>query len=240
VKIRTLLNLGIVGAGILLFSTDLLAASITLQWTPNYTRADGSPLAPNEICGFKISYGSSSGNYGPVPIDIPISDATSTVLDNLEIGTTYFLAIKEYDCQGNISDFSNEIQRTLTAANPDLEITIVGTLPKKKRAGTVLKGFVDIKNIGNSDTFPTNFRIFLLQDPNLGGGSYEIKNKTAGIPAIKPYDSIRMQWQGKIQKPAPKGVYTDVQVCVDAYSEVNAANNCANYGQSLKVIKALQ
>jgi len=72
------------------------AMSTTLQWNPN---TDPS------IAGYNVYYGSASRNYTNV---INVGAVTSTTVDGLVEGQTYYFAVTAYTFDGEESDYSNE------------------------------------------------------------------------------------------------------------------------------------
>jgi fibronectin type 3 domain-containing protein len=87
--------------------SSISGASVTLTWDAPTTNSDGSPLT--DLNGYKIYYGTSSGNYTEV---IDIGNVTSYTIGNLSSGIYYF-AVTAYNTSGNESDFSNEVSKTL-------------------------------------------------------------------------------------------------------------------------------
>ena len=75
------------------------SASVTLQWTPPATLADGSTaISLSDISGYKLFYGSSATN---TPNVISISDGTATQYTiTLPTGSYYFV-ICAIDGNGN-------------------------------------------------------------------------------------------------------------------------------------------
>jgi len=74
-----------------------LAADVTLQWDPN--------PEPN-IAGYKIYYGTQSGNYTTT---LDVGNFTSCVISDLDPGQTYFFAATAYNTDSYESDYSNEV-----------------------------------------------------------------------------------------------------------------------------------
>ena len=69
------------------------SGSITISWTAPQTRADGTPLT--DLAGYRIYYGTSSGNYtSSVTISSP--STTSYTIGNLAAGT-YYLTMKSFN-----------------------------------------------------------------------------------------------------------------------------------------------
>src|SRR3972149_5909585 len=73
------------------------AGEAILTWDPPTTNTDGTPLT--DLAGYKIHYGTTSGNY-------------TTVIDVGNV-TTYF-ATTAYDSSGNESGYSNEVSKTIS------------------------------------------------------------------------------------------------------------------------------
>lgn len=81
--------------------------SASLSWRPPAERTDGENLPLTEIAGYRIYYGTSSGQYQfEVP---PINDAytTSVTIDDLPVGTYYFV-MTTVDVNGLESGYSGE------------------------------------------------------------------------------------------------------------------------------------
>jgi hypothetical protein len=85
-----------------------VTASVALEWEAPTTRADGTALT--DLAGFRVYYGTQSGNYSS---SVDIGDATSVLIEDLAVETTYFFAVTTYDSSGNESEPSNEISRAL-------------------------------------------------------------------------------------------------------------------------------
>jgi hypothetical protein len=77
------------------------AASITLEWN-----ASVKP-ALSDIAGYKIYYGTESGNYTYPPIDV--GKATNYTINDLDKDKIYYLAVIAYASSGEESDFSAEL-----------------------------------------------------------------------------------------------------------------------------------
>ena len=73
------------------------SAQVTLTWDSN---------AEKDIAGYKIYYGTSSGNYDA---SVDIGNWTSCTIAELKEGQTYYFAATAYDFDGNESDFSREV-----------------------------------------------------------------------------------------------------------------------------------
>ena len=73
------------------------AGQVTLAWDP-----DTDP----GLAGYKLYYGTQSGNYSLV---VDVGNSTTYLASNLQAGTTYYFAATAYDTAGLESGYSNEI-----------------------------------------------------------------------------------------------------------------------------------
>ena len=83
--------------------------STALRWQAPTTRMDGSPLT--NLAGYRIRYGTSSGNY-PNVITIANGTVTNAVVSNLLPGTYYFVTTA-FDAAGYESNFSSPVSTTI-------------------------------------------------------------------------------------------------------------------------------
>ncbi len=88
-----------------------------LDWVVPTTREDGTALPLPAIAGYKIYYGSSSGNYTDLlsvnsPVDASGAPVSDFSLARLPSGTYYFV-ITTLDVDGRESTYSNEVKATL-------------------------------------------------------------------------------------------------------------------------------
>lgn len=66
--------------------------------------------APSQgVAGYKVHYGTSSGNLSMV---VDAGNTTTCTVSNLQSGVTYYLAVSDYDAGGDESGYSNEISGT--------------------------------------------------------------------------------------------------------------------------------
>lgn len=80
-----------------------LASALSVAWDAPTTNIDGSSL--NDLAGYKIHYGTSSGNYTTV---VDVGNATSYTFAELNTGSWCF-AVTTYNAAGAESDYSNEV-----------------------------------------------------------------------------------------------------------------------------------
>jgi len=78
--------------------------SVTLSWSAN---------AENDLAGYKIYFGTSSGNYTSPGSPAVIGKITTYLLTGLQRNTTYFFALSAYDSAGNESALSAEVSRSI-------------------------------------------------------------------------------------------------------------------------------
>lgn len=94
------------------FNIEVLGAATgaaTLSWTIPTQNADGSQL--NDLAGFKIHYGMSSGNYPNTEV-IPNSSISTHMIENLS-SATWFFVVTAYDTSGNESEHSAVANKTI-------------------------------------------------------------------------------------------------------------------------------
>ncbi len=78
-----------------------------VSWTAPTVNIDGTPLL--DLAGYKIYYGTSSGNYTTI---LNVGNVTTYTISNLTPGTYYF-AVTAYDTQNLESTYSNEVSGTI-------------------------------------------------------------------------------------------------------------------------------
>lgn len=80
-----------------------------ISWAPTTTNADGSSL--DNLAGYKIYYGTSSGNYTEM-IEITDPQPNEYTIENLTPATYYFV-VTAFDVLGNESYYSNEVSKQI-------------------------------------------------------------------------------------------------------------------------------
>lgn len=81
--------------------------SATLTWDPPNINIDGTPLT--DLAGYKIYYGTTSGNYTEVK---DVGNVITYKVGGLQPGTYYF-AVTVYDNSRNEGGYSNEVGKTI-------------------------------------------------------------------------------------------------------------------------------
>ena len=89
------------------FATVTPAATVDLQWDAN---------TEPELAGYKIHWGTSSGNYSSSK---DVGKTTTCTLTGLDEGKTYYLAATAYDGSNNESGYSNQISYTVPYSDTD-------------------------------------------------------------------------------------------------------------------------
>lgn len=89
----------------LLYAVSELSAMqpVTLHWNAN---------VETDVAGYKVLVGNRSGSYGQ---SFTVTSGTSLVLENLESGTDYYVAVQAYNFAGQNSGLSEEIRFTTPA-----------------------------------------------------------------------------------------------------------------------------
>ncbi len=80
-----------------------VVGQVNLVWEAPTTNPDGTPLAG--LAGYKIHYGTSSGNYTTT---VDVGNVTAYALNNLPAGT-YYIVTTAYYTSGGESGYSNEV-----------------------------------------------------------------------------------------------------------------------------------
>ena len=81
------------------------AAQATLAWDPN---------TESDLAGYKIHFGTASGNY---TVHTDVHNVTSYTVTGLTAGQTYYFAVSAYDASGNESGYSNEVSYSIPGDN---------------------------------------------------------------------------------------------------------------------------
>ena len=65
--------------------------------------------------GYRVYYGTAPGNYSQ---NIDVGNVTTYNVSSLIDGQTYYFAAKAYDSAGNLSGYSNEVNKTVSSTTP--------------------------------------------------------------------------------------------------------------------------
>ncbi len=86
-------------------------AQVMLAWDPD---------SASDLAGYKLYYGTASGNY---QANIDVGNVNTYTLNNLTIGATYYAAATAYTNTGLESSFSNEVMYTVPACTYALSLS---------------------------------------------------------------------------------------------------------------------
>ena len=135
------------------------AASINLEWDAN---------SEEDLAGYKIYYGTSSGNYGT---PISVGKISASELSGLTEGTTYYVAITAIDTSYNESEKSDEVNGV--AQSPPSTTTSVATTTTTALATTTTTTASDTQAPTINITAPTASSTYSTSNStiNIGGTS---------------------------------------------------------------------
>ena len=94
---KNLTVLLIVLAAAILYPIQLFAVAVEVSWNAN---------SESDVAGYKIYYGTQSGTYTST---LNTGKVTTSTIDNLETGKTYYVAMSAYDASANESEKSSEV-----------------------------------------------------------------------------------------------------------------------------------
>ncbi len=89
-------------------NTTIVSEAMTFSWIAPVAREDETPIAMSEIAGYRVYFGTETGNYTQ---SIEINDAyiDAITLDELDTAGTYYIVITTVDTDGRESTYSTEI-----------------------------------------------------------------------------------------------------------------------------------
>lgn len=188
-------------------SADAFAQAV-LSWDYPATNTDGSSLT--DLGGFKVYYGTSSGNYSMV-LDIgmasvltdgcAVQNCGTYTVSNLTAGTTYYFAMTAYDVTGNESTYSNEVFKAATSTAPSI-LSSPTNIQISVDGGTITIGW-DKPNASVS-----GYQIFLGKTSS--GAYWSIYDVGAAypsaVPCVTPYTGCERR-QYILNRIAPGNYY---------------------------------
>ena len=111
------------GLVLFLFSGNLFAATANLAWDASTSSG---------VAGYKVSYGTSSGNYTST---IDAGNKTTYTVSSLTEGTKYYFAVKAYDsAKTTESAYSNEVNLTVPVTTTALTATFTPESNQRRTA----------------------------------------------------------------------------------------------------------
>ena len=176
----------------LLITHMAFAGTATVSWDPN---------TESDLNGYKIYYGTSSGNYDAT---IDAGNATNFPVTGLQNSIKYYFVVTAYDFSGNESGFSNEVNIVVTDSTEDPPVDPPIEDPISFQAYCFPNPFYN--NEGTIITFITP------NDGNLSIDIYTvtgrfIRNLINDLPVTK--GEHQFQWDGEDKRgnQAKPGVY---------------------------------
>jgi PKD repeat protein len=162
---------------LLVFSTQVLAASVNLVWD----RVTSGPLK-----GYMVYYGPALGSPLTNPVQgtdtkVDVGNNTTYTVPNLVEGTTYRFAVTAYDAVSVESGFSNEVSATVAYSLPVAQFTASTTSGNAPLAMNFLN-----TSTGNISTHAWTFgdgTTSAVQSPShvyAAAGSYTVSLTVAG------------------------------------------------------------
>lgn len=103
---KTKLFLSIVLLCLLFTFSYANAVTVIAEWNPN---------TESDLAGYKLYYGTSSGNYTTT---IDVGNVVTHTIPDLATGAIYYFAVTAYDTSDNESGYSNEASLDLMAPLP--------------------------------------------------------------------------------------------------------------------------
>jgi hypothetical protein len=122
------------------------AGTIKLAWDAPTTNIDGTPLT--DLAGYKIYYGPTSGSYTNT---LDVGNVTTSAVNNLTDGLTYYFTVSAYNSAGVESSFSNEVSKTLPSTQ--LTLTAFTVTATADIGGTITPAGTTGVNYGANQTF---------------------------------------------------------------------------------------
>lgn len=133
------------GLALFLFSGNLFAASANLAWDASTSSGVG---------GYKVSYGTSSGNYATT---IDAGNKTTYAVSGLQEDTKYYFAVKAYDSTKTTeSVYSNETNLTVPVTAATTALTTDFTANKTSGVATLAVDFTPVTT-GTVTSWTWNF-----------------------------------------------------------------------------------
>jgi hypothetical protein len=169
------------------------ASVVALSWNAPTANADGTTLT--DLDGYKIYYGTSSGDYSEY---IDVGNVLSYMVSDLENGVVYYFAVTAYDTSGNESDHSNDVSGV---AKSIFECDLIPDFSVIPRGGTlgfqaIVTNYTDESatvELASQVTYPDGTEAFLIYPRN---------------NFFEPYQSKSWQVSHSILLTAPLGIYT--------------------------------
>ena len=101
------------------YGVEAFAGQATLSWVAPSINEDGTPLT--DLAGYKIYYGTASGNYTH---NVDAGNVTTYAFTNLTDGKTFYFVATAYNAAKFESKYSNEISKTIPALTQTYTLSV--------------------------------------------------------------------------------------------------------------------
>ena len=101
------------------YTSPLFAGSALLSWNAPSTNEDGTPLT--DLAGYKIYYGTATGNYTYI---VDAGNVTTYTFTNLTDGLTYYFVATSYNAARLESSYSNEVSKIIPPSTQTYTMTV--------------------------------------------------------------------------------------------------------------------
>jgi hypothetical protein len=116
VFVTSLLTLSLV---LLLYAGNVYSGQAILSWNAPTTNEDGTPLT--DLAGYKIYYGTATGNYTYI---VDVGKVTTYTFTNLADGLTYYFVATSYNAARFESNYSNEVSKSIPSSIQTYALTV--------------------------------------------------------------------------------------------------------------------
>ncbi len=169
-SIRRFWTLGfkiLVGMIVGLSAANAFAAQATLTWDPN---------RESDLAGYKVHYGTASGNY---TVHLDVHNVTTYAVTGLTEGQKYYFAASAYTISGNQSGFSNEVSTIVGQANN--LVPVITSVPQASPNQVTLPATTSVTVAAND---PNGDPLTYSWSKTAGPGTASFTNASAASTAV--------------------------------------------------------
>ncbi len=156
------------------FATNAFAGQVNLGWN----------ASTGSVSGYRVYYGTASGNYTS---QIDAGAATTATVASLADGATYYFAVKAYDGAKNESGFSNEVSQTVAGTNSTTSTSSTTAAPVSSFTATPTSGVAPLLvTLTDTSTGTVSERVWDFGDGTTSTSQSTMKTyNTAGVYTAK-------------------------------------------------------